>query len=615
MDIMDVEESYLNLSDWEVKENANTSFSFGSFIDYLLDAYVKRLEEVAKILPEDAVRAHFLGEIHIHKLPYSLWIPYCAGWSLERILRKGLLTPTVVSKPAKHFDSATSHLINFFYLAAQEWTGAQAVTAFDLYMAPFIRRDNLSEEQIRQTLQKFLFELNYPTRIGYQSPFTNITIILDTVKDYLDANAIVDGKVIGKLRDYLDESILLTKQLFSLYLEGDARGRSFTFPIVTMMFTKNFDWNNEKWNGLSDVIFETLARRGSLYILNGYANDVSGLYAMCCRLTIDTNKINNFNFKLEAEDLQESLRKKDGLRGLWALPEATGSIGVVTLNLPRIAMISNGEDDYFFEQLTNLVELANSVLITWRRRYEKFLKLGLMPMTKIYLGTLMNHYNTFGVIGLPEMASIHLDLPWTSEYAEELIHFEQKVVGYLRELSKEYEEKYGYLYNIEEVPGESAGYRLAMSDYKFFKKEFAKEYVPSAVVDGQEVFFYSNSIVPYYARIGLAKRVELEAQVQQEFTGGVMMHLFLSESPDVKALKRLIYNIVTKTKIVYFSITPTISVCLRCGKSFTGIYFSCPNCGGETEIWSRIVGYYRPIKVWNVGKRAEFKLRYRYTVR
>ena len=621
-------EAYMKKADWEVYENSNTNLSYSNFRNYLFDKFVKNPHILSRYLPAKAVKMHFDGDIHIHKLPDSLWIPYCAGWSLEKILRMGLKTPTVVSKPARHLDTAVSHAINFFFMAAQEWTGAVAMSAFDLYVAPFVCRDRVDPGRIKQVLQGMLFELNYPARAGYQSPFTNITLVMDTSKELLKGAAIVGGEPVGTLGDYLDEALLVDEALMELYTEGDGVGQPFTFPIPTIMLTRDFDWNGRRWGELVDRIFEALARRGAAYLLNGYATNVEALYAMCCRLTIDTSRITNNCLKLKIperlidggcrEETEEYLRKHRHAYGIWALPDATGSIGVVTINLPRLAVESRGEWDALEELLMNRLEVARDVLLTWRDRYEKSLEAGLMPLTKTYLGHFWNHFSTFGLIGLPEAAANFLREPKLWFEAErrrmlEAASVMKRIVSFVRKVAEEYEEEDGFLYNVEEVPGESTAYRLAMLDYARYKERVESGEV--CVPGDETAFFYSNSIVPYYADVPIYERAELEGEVQREFTGGVMMHLFLGESPDPGALKKLVRNIALNTKVVYFSITPALSVCRKCGWSGVGVFDECPKCSSpEVDIWSRIVGYYRPVRNWNVGKRAEFKLRVHYSL-
>ena len=613
-DIAKIEENYMGKIDWEVKENANENVSYSNFLGYILDSVIKRRDVLEYYLPPEAVRSHFEGYLHLHKLPHSLWIPYCAGWSLQKLLAIGLKTPTIFSRPARHLDTAVSHLVNFFFLAAQEWSGAQAVSAFDLYMAPFIRKDNLSEHAISQALQRLLYELNYPTRTGYQSPFTNITLAMDVSKSFLEAPAIVGGEVIGKAEEFIEEAILLDKILFKLYSQGDARGQPFTFPIPTIMVTERFDWNGKRWGELTDAIFEALAKRGVAYIMNGYATNVEALYAMCCRLTIDVSKINN----MISLFIQNGNGSPDDRapRGIWATPDATGSIGVVTLNMPRLAYLSKGEWDLFEEVIRKKCIEARKVLNTWRSRYERSLKMGLMPITRAYLGHLYGHYNTIGIIGLPEAAANFMGMPnvWTDgsvKDMEEAVMIMKKMVVLVRKIAEEFEHEDGVPYNVEEVPGESTSYRLAILDYKLFKDDVEKGEIAMPMVDG--VPFYSNSIVPYYADVPITLRAKWEGIVQQEFTGGVMMHIFLAESPEPDVLKKFIYRLVHNTKVVYFSITPAITVCNKCSWNGVGVYDVCPRCGSKkVDVWSRIVGYYRPLRNWNIGKVAEFKSRIHY---
>ena len=612
--IKEIEESYIKEADWEVHENANTTVSYSDLLGFMMDKLLKNPEVLREYLPKDAVSMHYDGDIHIHKLPHSLWIPYCVGWAYPRILRLGLKTPSITSGPAKHLDTAISHLINFFYLASQEWTGAQATSAMDLYAAPFVRNDGLNYRSVKQGVQKMLFELNYPSRLGYQSAFTNVTILLDTVKGVLDGDAIIGGKTVGTLSDYLDEAITVAKALFELNLEGDYKGQQFTFPIVTLMLTPNFDWNGRRWGELTDLIFTALARRGTAYLLNGYTTNVESLYAMCCRLTLDVSKIPSPEpLKERAEEFKEALCAARFARGMWALPDATGSIGVVTINLPRLGYVSRGEWGRFEELLMDRLDVARRVLLWWRRRYEHSLESGLMPITKLYIGHLLNHYNTIGLVGLPEMASNFMRDPdlWREcerRSVDGAVSIMRRVVRTTRKMAEEFEEEDGCLYNVEEVPAESTAYRLATKDLKTLGED---AFIP---MDGGTPY-YSNSIVPYYADVPLTDRIRWEAEVQPEFTGGVMMHILLNESPDPDALKNLVRNIAKNTKVVYFSITPTIAICRKCGWNGVGLYSKCPKCGGDVDLWSRIVGYYRPVRNWNVGKKAEFKQRVHYNSR
>jgi len=613
--LRNAEKSYISGEDWEVRENANETTSYGNFMSYFLDKILKSESVLSYFFPQDAVKSHFNGEVHIHKLPNSLYIPYCVGWSFPKILKIGLKTPTLTSKPAAHLDAAVNHFINFIFLTAQEWSGAMAVSAFDLFTAPFARADKLSDRQIKQVLQSMCFELNYPSRMGFQSPFSNITIVLDTVETFMEMSAIVDGKQVGKVEDYLDEAIRITKQLAALYNEGDAAGAPFTFPIPTLMLTKRFDWANRRWDGLTDIIFENLAKKGSFYLLNGYSTDVEVLYSMCCRLVIDVSKFESHALKKASEDLKEILEKKSYARGIWAIPDATGSIGVVTINLPRIAYLSKGDEDKFNELLRDKLEIARETLVKMRERYEKSLNSGLMPMTLLYLGAFLNHYNTFGLVGLPEAAANFMQNPelWnilSKNEIKEALKWMKNTVKFVGKYAEECCNEDGFLYNVEEIPAESTAYKFASADLKKFKRDLKDKKILIPTENG--VPFYSNSIVPYYAKVSIAQRAKWEGEVQKEFTGGVMMHLFLYESPDPKALKKLVHKIATNTNVVYFSITPTIAVCRKCGWSGVGVYDDCPKCKGKVELWSRIVGYYRPVRNWNIGKKAEFLKRVKY---
>jgi len=608
-EIKGIEEEYIRERDWKVKENANEIKSYGNFLSYILDNILGKKEILQSVFSPEVTNMHFNSDIHIHKLPHSLYIPYCAGWSYSKLLEKGLKTPTLVAKPPKHLDAALFQLSNFAYLVAQEFSGACAWSAFDLFSAPFVKYDNLDLKDLKQKIQAFLFELNYPTRLGYQTPFTNITLMLDTSNTYLEREVFIGGKVVGKAGDFLDEAIKIVKALLLNYNEGDSHGAPFTFPIPTIMITKNFDWNGTKWGDLTDLIFENLALRGTIYILNGYVADVDSTYSMCCRLTIETEKLP------PTLDMFLGRVGRSYVKGMWATPESTGSIGVVTINLPRIAILSKGEKEKFEQMLLEKLEAARKALTIMRKRYEKSLKAGLMPITSYYLGHFNFHYSTFGLVGLPEAAANFLRIPdlWEKldkNEIDEATKFMKYVVSFVNKYAQECQSKDGVLYNVEEVPAESVAYKFALADYKMFYEKVKKKEV--FIPFHNSTPFYSNSIAPYYALLPIPERVRIESEVQKEFSGGVMMHLFLYEAVDPKALKELVKKIVTQTEIVYFSITPTITVCRKCGKSYVGVYESCPNCKSITEIWSRIVGYYRPVHLWNIGKKTEFEKRVQY---
>lgn len=593
-----VEEEYLGSGSWEVRENANENTSFTNLLSYILDKTLKKPEVLSTYLPGKAVEMHFSGSIHIHKLPASLWSPYCTGVSYGKLLRTGLKTPTVWSRPAKHLDTAVNHLANLFFLLSQEFTGACATSAFDLYAAPFVAADGLDRGRVRQALQSMLFELNYPSRTGFQSPFSNLTLVMASSPGMLEMRGVVAGREVDPVSGYLDEVFTVCEELLALYLEGDARGRPFTFPIPTVMITRHFDWTGRRWGGVVDLLFRALARRGTAYLLNGYATDAEQLYSMCCRLTLDLGRLNGLG-------LVAGVSGGQGPRGVWAMPDATGSIGVVTINLVRAALLSKGEDSTLFEILDSYLEAAREVLLAWRRRYAYTMQ-RLMPVARVYLGHLNAHFSTFGLVGLPEAAAVALGDPglWTEGSRRDMwraVQWMKTVVRHVRMRCGEYEAVDGYLYNVEEVPAESCAYRLAQTDKRRFRQEAS--WLPNV---------YSNSIVPYYADLPIYERARMEGEVQQEFTGGVMMHLFLGEHPDPDALRRLVERIVKQARVVYFSITPAQSFCQRCGWGSVGVQWECPRCGSETEVWSRIVGYYRPLRSWNPGRQKEFRMRKHY---
>lgn len=598
-----LEEEYLSERDWEVRENANEVKSYSNFLSYLLDKSLKSEEVLSAALPPEAVREHFEGWIHIHKLPHSLYVPYCVGWSIPRILELGLRTPTLQLKPADDLSSFLHQLANFVFLASHEWSGAIAFSGFDLYAGTFAEREGLKARELERVLKHFVLELNYPARPGFQSPFTNFLLMLDSIPEALNGEAIVGGRPFGRLEDYLGGAIEVVRALTRIYNNGDDLGQPFTFPIPTVIVNERFDWSGRRWGELTDELFENLATRGTFYVLNGHATDVRAIYSMCCRLLIDVGKV------------EVKLRVGGRARGVWAVPDATGSIGVVTVNLPRLAFLSKGEDEKFYDMLRERLELGRRVLATMRRRYERSLRAGLMPITMTYLGHLSNHFSTFGLLGLPEAAANFLretDLWIDGKSKRRAVEWMRKVVGFVRKCSEEFEAEDDVMYNVEEVPAESTAYRLAIKDYEVFKKEVERGDYFMPLVDG--VPFYSNTVIPYYAEVSIAERLEYEAQVQQEFTGGVMVHIFLFEAPDLPALKKFVYNVVTNTKVVYFSVTPAISVCPKCSWREVGIYESCPKCGGRADVWSRVVGYYRPVRFWNVGKRAEFSTRLHYSL-
>ncbi len=625
--VADLVNKYIGESDWEVKENANVNRSFTGLVHFVtLESFKKYSLE--RVYTYEGMY-HKEGFIHIHDLPYSSFVPYCAGWSIEKLLKKGLVTPTIRAKPAKHLDSAVDHVVNFLTAAQHEWAGAQAFSHVDLYLAAFVKEDGLSRnyKQVRQQIQRLVFNLNFPTRIGSQMPFTNFTFILDTVPSILkEKRAIIGGEYKEPLESYVDEAINIVKSFIEVYMEGDAVGQPFTFPIPTLLVSKNFDWNERKWGDLTYRMFELAAKRGTFYFLNGVNGvDPSAVFSMCCRLTIDKAKVALFKLNgglklsLKLPNNNNNINIKEHLGGTWAIPDETGSIGVVTLNLSRLGYLARGNENKLFTLLDELLEIARIHLKNKRERLTKILKTNVisLPITKFYLGTYDNHYNTIGLTAMPEFVANFLQNPklWfepTKKDLIEAVNIYKKLLRHIHDRIKEFEREDKMLYNIEETPAEGAGTRLALADYKKFKNEVEKGefFIPGI----DETPFYSNSIVPYYANIPLHRRIEIESEIQKYFTGGVMMHIFLGEEADPEALKKLTYNIVHNTKIIYFSFTPAQSVCTKCGWRSVGVYWECPKCGAQTDVWSRIVGYYRPLRSWNPGRLADFKRRVHYKI-
>jgi len=579
-EIEKITNSYIKSESWKVLENANLHRSYTSLLYFTLKELLSPIIE--KKLDEGIVRLHKNCIVHIHKLPESLMIPYCVGHSISKVFLKGLITPTIKSRPAKHLDSAIDHLVNFLYLSQQETSGAQSLSAFDTYLAPFLL-ENKNEKYIKQQLQRFVFNLNYPGRLGLQSPFTNITLILGQA--YNDMPAILAGEVIGNLEDYVEESLTVARLLTETYLEGDGVSNPFTFPIPTIPITEKF-WKIDE--ELLELIFKTVAYRGQFYFLNGYQLPIDDIFTMCCRLTVDQRKF---------------------ARGIWSVPEATGSIGYISVNMPNVA-ITIRDKAKIFDYLYDLIKRMGRTLMEMRRWYEKSLEEGLLPMLKEYVGTFRTFYNTIGLIGLPEYVTLLLnDKALWQEEAESksirnsIITEYRILLDFLNAICKELEEEFNVPYNIELSTAESTVYRFAVHDYNSFKD--AREFIPLY----DNVPFYSSQITPSYSAWSLSSQLEIEGEIQPMFTGGVMKHIFLGELASSESLKKLVERICKYYGLIYFSITPTQSVCEKCKKVWIGNLSKCLQCNGPTTIWSRITGYYRPLKAWNIGRQAEFKIR------
>jgi ribonucleoside-triphosphate reductase len=600
---------YLSLD----RENANRHVSITDFLTWAME---DKLREELSLLPADLYRAHQEGLIYIHKLPLSLYIPYCTGHSLERLLRLGLWTPTVASRPARHLDAFADHVANFVAYMQHHFTGAQALSAIEWHAGPFARRDGVT--RLKQELQRLVYNLNYPSRPGMQTPFVNFSMVLDASRAALERPAIIGGREEGQLGEYEREARAFVVALSQVLLEGDARGLPFTFPIPTLMTTAKMLEEPEVF----EAVFTAAAKRGSFYWLNTRVVDPDSVFSMCCRLTIHRDDIVRANsralrisLKRDAEAAREEwlgelVRRRKG--GIWAIPDATGSVGVITVNLPRIALESGGDDARFWELLDAALSLARRGLQWMRERYETLM--ATEPYARLYEPVRKYvpefpaaYFSTVGLIGLPEAAAIYMRNPglWTEGSRRDWLgaaDWMRRVVGYVRETATKWSEEDGAPYNVEEVPAESAAYALFTKDAERFPD--AARYAPAGL--------YSSSVAPYYAPMELYDRVEVEARVQREFTGGVMMHVFLGEEPDPEALARLVRRL-TATDLVYWSFTPAQTHCPRCGVTLAGLHTACPKCGSEgVEIWSRIVGYYRPLGNWLSARRREFWTRRHY---
>jgi len=602
-------EKYAEWNDINVLENANKYPGPTGFFTYILEA---SLSSSLNQIPKEIIASHRKGAIYIHKLPYSIYIPYCSGHSLSRVLEKGLKTPTVISRPAKHFDTFVDHIANYLITAQHYFTGAQAFSSVEWYAGPYIKNDMLSIKEVEQNIQRLIYNLNYPSRVGMQTPFTNFTIAMDAPKKMLDGDyAFYNGVRVSPLGYYEKEAKLFIIALSKILYKGDAIGQPFTFPIPTIMATADMLWNDPE---VFEVVFKTAAKRGSFYWLNTRVVDPDASFAMCCRINIDKNEFNyltDFNIDKVKED---NIKKLENQRfgGLWAIPDVTGSINVTTINLPRLALKSRDDNEFWglYDNVLDLIRLSEN---WFRRRYIKLMNQykEIYRLFREYLPEFpSSHFNTIGILGLPEAAAIYLNYPklWFEgssrdwRYATDLM---RKMVDYAVKKAREWMINYGVPWNVEEVPGESAAAKLAIKDLNEFPE--LSEYLSEP-----DNPIYSSSIAPYYGSLELPDRIWIEEKVQKSFTGGVMMHIFLGEEPDPEALANLTKKLI-KTDLVYWSYTPAITVCKFCGKSFTGLYFKCPYCGSDkVETWSRIIGYYRPLRNWNPFRRREFTSRRHY---
>ncbi len=583
--------NYIKKEDWLVKENANMDYSLQGLNNYIVSDITKSFW-LNHIFTKEQKEAHEKGDLHIHDL--GLLAPYCCGWDMEDLLLNGFtgVKNKAMTKPAKHLKTALGQLVNFFYTLQGEAAGAQAISSLDTYVAPFIRYDNLTYKEVKQNVQEFVFNLSVPTRVGFQTPFVNITLDLIVSPLLRDKPVIIGGKYMEeKYGDFQKEMDMFNKAFCEVMVEGDASGRIFTFPIPTYNVTKDFDWDSE----VVQEIMKMTSKYGIPYFANFINSDMKpeDARSMCCRLRLDNRE----------------LRKRGG--GLFGANPLTGSIGVITINLPRLGYLYRNEKE-FKEKLRRTMDLARDVLTIKRKIIEKNTKDGLYPYSKFYLRVVYerfgeywkNHFNTIGLIGMNECIRNFYDdkEDITTEKGQK---FANEIMDYMREVITEYQEN-GDLYNLEATPGEGTSYRLAKID----KAQF-----PDIISAGEKEPYYTNSTqLPVNYTTDLFEVLKLQDSLQTKYTGGTVLHGYLGERiHDPEVTKNLIKSVFENYSLPYFSITPTFSTCNEHGY-IDGEQFKCPTCGKETEVWTRVVGFYRPVQAFNNGKYEEFEQRIEYVV-
>ncbi len=582
VDVNNTIDEYLQQTDWRVKENSNEAFSFSGLLLHTAGKVMSNynLNNVYTPIISDA---HKKGYMHIHDLSHGV-IGYCAGWSLKNLLVKGFggVPNKVDCKPAKHMSTVIHQMVNYIGCLQMEFAGAQAFSSTDTLLAPFVKTDNLSFKEVKQCIQQLIFSLNIPSRWGSQYPFSNLTFDWLVPEDMKNEKAIVGGKpqdfTYGDCQKEID---MINKAFLEVMNEGDANGRIFTFPIPTYNITKNFDWES----GNAKLLFELAAKYGTPYFQNYIGSDLDpkSIRAMCCRLSIN----------------QKELISRPG--GMWSIGDSTGSIGVVTINVNRIAYEAK-EKREFFENMKKYMNLARDALETKRRVIQKNLDNGLMPYTMVYLGTFENHFSTIGICGMNEAC---INLLGKNISTEEGKQFTIETLSFMRDKCLEYQKETGNLYNLEATPAESTAYRFGKLDKKMH---------PDIVTAGEKEPYVTNSTqLPVDYTDDAIEAIEHQNEIQPLYTGGTIFHTFLGERMSSgETCKQLVKRIAYNTKLPYFSITPTFSICKEHGY-IKGEHFRCPTCKKETEVFSRIVGYYRPIQNWNEGKQEEFKDRKEYS--
>ena len=584
LDYKSIVDSYLKVADWRVKENSTVTYSVGGLILSNSGAITANYW-LSEVYDDEIANAHRNADIHIHDL--SMLTGYCAGWSLKQLIQEGLggITGKITSAPAKHLATLCNQMVNFLGIMQNEWAGAQAFSSFDTYLAPFVKVDNLTYDQVKKCVESFIYGVNTPSRWGTQAPFSNITLDWTVPNDLAELNAIVGGKEMDfKYKDCKREMDMVNKAFIETMIEGDANGRGFQYPIPTYSITRDFDWSETENNKL---LFEMTAKYGTPYFSNYINSDMepSDVRSMCCRLRLDLRE----------------LRKKSG--GFFGSGESTGSVGVVTINMPRIAYLAVDEAD-FYKRLDRMMDISARSLKIKREVITRLMGEGLYPYTRRYLGTFANHFSTIGLVGMNEVG---LNAKWLRKDMThaETQKFTREVLTHMRDRLSDYQEQYGDLYNLEATPAESTSFRLAKHDRKFYP-----DIITAAEADEGKTPYYTNSShLPVGYTDDIFAALDIQDELQTLYTSGTVFHAFLGEKlPNWKSAATLIRTIAENYKLPYYTLSPTYSVCKTHGY-IAGEHYTCPECGEKTEVYSRITGYYRPVQNWNDGKAAEFKAR------
>ena len=587
LDYKELVNSYVKVEDWRVKENSTVTYSIGGLILSNSGAITANYW-LSEVYDKEIADAHRNCDIHIHDL--SMLTGYCAGWSLKQLINEGLggIPGKITSSPAKHLSTLCNQMVNFLGIMQNEWAGAQAFSSFDTYLAPFVKVDNLPYKEVKQCIQSFIYGVNTPSRWGTQAPFTNITLDWTVPKDMANLPALVGGKEMNfTYAECKPEMDMVNKAFIETMIEGDANGRGFQYPIPTYSITKDFDWSDTENNRL---LFEMTAKYGTPYFSNYINSDMkpSDVRSMCCRLRLDLRE----------------LRKKSG--GFFGSGESTGSIGVVTINMPRIAYLAKDEDD-FYARLDHMMDVSARSLKIKRDVITKLLNGGLYPYTKRYLGTFENHFSTIGLIGMNEAG---LNAKWIGKDLTSPVtqKFTKDVLNHMRSRLSDYQEMYGDLYNLEATPAESTTYRLAKHDVKQYPD------IKTAGVKGDTPYYTNSSHLPVDYTSDVFDALDIQDELQTLYTSGTVFHAFLGEKmPTWESAAKLVKTIAENYKLPYYTLSPTYSICAEHGY-LAGEHTKCPVCGKPAEVYSRITGYYRPVQNWNDGKLQEYKNRTTYDI-